>query len=277
MPASIPVEVRKAAVAAYERGEGTVAEVAARFGMSAPSLQRFLRRARSGEPMGAKPRKTTDRRLLDDADREVLRELALENDQMKKAVLAAELAKRTGKSVSGITIGRELHAMGIRRVRPPKRPGLPAQRPTEGADRYRPAHRDRGPGTTYSTDLTDDEWAELESLFEAKGPGRPRLYPARVMLNAMFYVVRTGCAWRLLPDGFPPWQAVYATFRRWGASGKLDQSHDVLRRRWRQREGRSKDPSAIIVDSQSVPTTEKGGLEVTTRGRRSRVESAISP
>jgi putative transposase len=88
------------------------------------------------------------------------------------------------------------------------------------------------------------------------------------MLNAIFYVLRSGCSWRMLPHDFPRWKSVYTTFQRWSRDGRLRAAHDALRRKLRKQLGRNEEPSVLIVDSQSVKTTEKGGPEATTRARR---------
>ncbi|MGZ3442542.1 MAG: IS5 family transposase [Polyangia bacterium] len=100
----------------------------------------------------------------------------------------------------------------------------------------------------------------LRPIFERDSPrGRPVEYTRREVLDAIFYVVRSGCSWRMLPREFPSWEVVYMTFRRWAAAGLFERMHDELRRMWRKREGRNEEPSAGIVDSQSVKSTEKGG------------------
>jgi transposase len=116
----------------------------------------------------------------------------------------------------------------------------------------------------YPGSVTDEEWALLEPVFAParRGRGRPGRYPRRLLLDAIFYVVRSGCAWRLLPRDFPPWENVYATFRRWAREGRFERMHDELRRLWRERIGRDGEPTAGIVDSQSARSTEKGGLVV---------------
>ena len=120
----------------------------------------------------------------------------------------------------------------------------------------------------YPTDLSDDEWAILRPLLPAAKPGgRPRAHHTCELLDAIFYVVRGGCAWRLLPHDFPPWQIAYHYFRVWRLDGTWEKVHATLRKRTRLREGRQEAPSAIIVDSQSVRTTEKGGCEDTTGSR----------
>jgi len=95
----------------------------------------------------------------------------------------------------------------------------------------------------------------------------------REVVNAVFYISRGGCSWRMLPKDFPPWQTVYGYFARWKRDGTWKRIHDALRREVRKRAGREEEPSAGIVDSQSVKTTEKGGRTDTTQARKSTVAS----
>ncbi len=112
----------------------------------------------------------------------------------------------------------------------------------------------------YPTDLTDGEWALLAPHLPPASPrGRPRVHSYRVILNAIFYLVRGGCAWRLLPRDLPPWQTVYHYFRQWRDDGTWARLNTVLREQLRVRQGRAAQPSAGIVDSQSVKTTGVGG------------------
>ena len=124
------------------------------------------------------------------------------------------------------------------------------------------------PRRAYPTDLTDDEWRVLEPLIPpAKPGGRPRGVDPREVLNAMRYLLRSGGAWRLLPHEFPPWPTVYAYFRRWQADGTWERMAAVLRRELRVALGRRAEPSAAVLDSQTVKTTEKGGRAATTGAR----------
>jgi len=113
----------------------------------------------------------------------------------------------------------------------------------------------------YRTDLTDPQWRRIEPLLPQKTTrrGRPREVSLREILNAIFYLVRAGCQWRNLPHDFPPWQTVYGYFRRWRAQGVWEQQNQQLRRVARRAAKRDAEPSAAVVDSQSVKTTEMGG------------------
>ena len=115
----------------------------------------------------------------------------------------------------------------------------------------------------YPTDLSDDEWLCIRPhLPGPTGRGRPRLHGLRTILDAVFYVLKSGCPWRLLPRDFPPWNTVYDWFRRWRIDGTWERLNAELRERLRARLlGRNPKPSAGIVDSQSAKTTGVGGNE----------------
>ena len=112
----------------------------------------------------------------------------------------------------------------------------------------------------YDCDLSDQEWAILEPLIpSAKAGGRPRSVDMRQILNGIFYLLRSGCAWRLVPHDYPAWSTIYDYFRKWRNAGVWEQIVTTLRERLRVQAGRQATPSGAIIDSQSITTTERGG------------------
>lgn len=112
----------------------------------------------------------------------------------------------------------------------------------------------------YATDLSDEEWAIIEPYIPAPLPGgRPARWSRREIVNAILYVLKSGCAWHLLPHDFPPHSTVFWYFRNWRKDGTWERLNSALREQTRRQLGRDPQPSAAIIDSQAVPTSEKGG------------------
>ncbi len=129
----------------------------------------------------------------------------------------------------------------------------------------------------YPSDLTDAQWRLISKRIPPAQPGgRYRSVNMREVVNGILYLVRTGCSWRQLPHDFPPWGTVHWYYRCFRLDGTWQKIHDALRDKVRVSAGRKKSPSAAIVDSQSVKTTEKGGRMAMTRARKSTVASGIS-
>ena len=117
--------------------------------------------------------------------------------------------------------------------------------------------------------LSDAEYAVFAAFLPSPKPGgRPSHTDRREVLDGILFVLRTGCQWRHLPAAFPPWQTTYGFFRNWTKAGVWQEALEALRSRARLAEGREAEPSVAIIDSQSVKTTEKGGLAATTPARR---------
>jgi putative transposase len=192
----------------------------------------------------------------------ILRAIIQEQPRSSLEEVTRELLRRSGVKVNPVTVRKALREAGIHRLKPIRRA---AERAAQGRGAgvrtgYTDAHRRSDGASGLNTDLTDAEWALVSDLFEREGQrGAPPRYERRTVVNACCYVLRTGCAWRLLPKSFPPWQAVYMSFKRWGAAGTFEAMHDRLRQQWRERVGKAPEPTAAIIDSQSTRSTPQGG------------------
>jgi transposase len=191
-----------------------------------------------------------------------LRAITEEQPRSSLDEVTRELHRRTGVAVCSATVRKALRAAGITRMKPER--AAAARAPVQGGQPrrygYTAAHRRTEGASGMNTDLTDAEWALVADLFERTGGrGTPASYERRHMVNACCYALRTGCAWRLLPKTFPPWQATYKAFSRWAAAGVFEAMHDRLRQQWRDRIGRAPEPSAAIIDAQSTRSTPQGG------------------
>lgn len=115
----------------------------------------------------------------------------------------------------------------------------------------------------YPSDVTDKEWSIIEPFMPSEyEDGVERKYDYREIINGVFYLLRAGCSWRSLPHDLPPWRSVYGYFRTWKLNGLWERMNKEIREKLRENLGRDKEPSAAIIDSQSVKTTEKGGSKV---------------
>lgn len=208
-------------------------------------------------------------RLLDAAALEVVARLAREHPHDSMPDLRRRVVAELGHDVSTQTLRKRLREMGFARV-VPSTPSVVVrherreQTPTAGAARptrygYAAEHRGKAPEAPFVHGLSDAEWALVEDLFDDKVRGVPRRYSRRSMVDAMCYVVRGGIPWRMLPPQFAPWNLVFKTFRRWSAQNRFETMQHRLRAMWREREGRAAEPTAAVMDSQSVRTSAQGG------------------
>ena len=176
-----------------------------------------------------------------------------------------------GKRATSMTWSRALKQMGLQSVRRAKQKEAVEESVSARTTRYKALHRREPSVGRHPSSLTDHEWEALQPLLKVNETrGRPAQHDRRTMWDAVFYLVRSGASWRMLPSNFPPYKAVFAFFARARDSGLLERVYDRLYALWRERSEREPWPSAGVVDSPSVKTTEKGGSADSTRARKSK-------
>jgi transposase len=254
--------LREAIVVALAEG-ASVRATARQHGVSPSTVRAYrdrLQQTGSVRPTPAPPRQP----LIADGDERLLR-------QMTAYPTASVREHRWHwQQTTGQMIGKDAMAGALRRHGYVQAPRAAVRTPKPHTERRASHPPPRRPAMRppYSTDLTDAEWAQLATLVPPPKTGGRPARPRREIFDAISYVVRTGCAWRLLPHDFPPWQTVYHYHRLWRKDGTWERIHDALRDQVREREGRQAQPTAAIIDSQSVRTTEKGGSGAMTGARR---------
>lgn len=270
------VPERERVVEAYLRGEGTHAELSARYGVPTSTIGNWCRQWR--ERGSLEPRPGRGGRRVSAADQDALRALRLADPHATQRELAARLHERVGRPIPWQTVRAWLRSMNLptqpvprpSTPKPPRVPFVPLHPPAPFTyqDRHRALPEPSVPRRAYPTDLTDEQWAHLEPHLNAlfRPSGRPG--NRREMINAMLYQVRSGAPWRLLPHDFPHWNTVAKTFYRWNQKGIWQKINDALVPILRTKEGRKPNPTASILDSRSVKTTEKGGSAGTMAGRK---------
>jgi putative transposase len=184
----------------------------------------------------------------------------------------------TKQPVANSTIYRLLARHGVRQRGAPSRSARTSEHPpaheqtvlVRKRGEWRTTSANRPPSLqSYPSDLTDQEWAILSPLLPlAKPGGRPRTSDLRAVQSAILYLDRTGGQWRALPHDFPPWSTVWSYFRTWRNDGTWERIHTALREQTRLKQGRQSTPSAAIIDSQSVKTSQKGGSAATTAAKK---------
>jgi len=253
---------RDAVLSDAKGGAGTVEEIAARHGIGTATVKRITRAEREKGRVEPKPRGKRGRPpKFTDAEMDVIVALVKEHPEWSYRGLRRAVFERTGKTISRGQLQLRLKARGVS-----KRKVVIAWRATpegavKGTWRYTERHRRKATPLPhrggYPSDLTDAEWEILRPLLTPHA--KPQKYELREIVNTLRYQERTGCAWAYLPNDLVPEHVVYYYFEKWKSEGTWVELNDRLREAVRTAEGRKVEPSAAIVDSQTVKSTEQGG------------------
>lgn len=240
------------------------ASVAAEFGVSEASLNRWLQQYRAaGEVAEPKPKRNGFAPMFGEAELDSLERWIRQNPTARLWEAVAFASAELGLTASETTIRKALQRRGIskQRLRVDANAASDAGN-TKQAFRYTDRHRrkpeDKPERRAYPSDFTDAEWAEVESIWSTNAKAVPEAHRLRDVLDAIRYISATGCPWRYLPHDFPPHTTVRRWFDVWNRDGTLERVNDALRRLLRRRCDREETPSVIIIDSQSVRTREGG-------------------
>jgi transposase len=276
-------DLKAQAVAAYRAARlsgapKSLPEVASEFKLGEATLKRAHWRmpadgsAAPPHSVGGRPPR------LSDAEVDAVVDFLRGRGRTSWSTVVAFVAERFGKSVAETTLRSALSARGLKKRDLEKQKSADASAPA--THRYADVHRRKAPEAGgrrgYPSDMTDAEWVVLEPLLRVHATAVPQRHNARDVFNGIRYLLRTGCQWRYLPHEYPPWRTVQNWFQRWSKDGTFDKITKALREQVREADGRLPTPSAIIIDSQTAKKAEKGGPAATTRGKRSKEQSATS-
>lgn len=271
MPVAICADLQERIIEDYLGGK-RIAELARMHGVGTGTVKRLVRRRRAAGELDARPQGSRYHiNLLSGNGLLLVQRIVREDPRISYGDLAKRIADEGGPPASEKQILWALEQLGIVRVKMRREPAAP--RSVASPTRYKvptPAADARtGERRRYPSDLTDMAWAIVAPFIpEVKPGGRPAIHSRRDLLDAMLYVLRAGCAWRMLPHDFPPWKTVYTTFRRWRLANVFERLNEGLRPPAREQQGRNAVATAWVIDSQSVKTTEKGGPVDLTAARR---------